>query len=326
MPIHIPLPDAFAEHPFAVKDALDGGVRRGRLRGADLARPFHGVRVALKPERGPGPAAGSEDDTDLAAVLSTCQAYAPRLRTDEMFYGETAALLWQAQLPHRRARSHIHVAVCPPHNASREKGVMGHRIQPRQGLIATRHGLPLTDPATTWLTLASILGLPDLVAVGDYFAHVPPPGHPVDGRPFLTLEQLRSRVTRFHGRGKRRASEALELICTGAESRPESLLRLLLGEARLPTPQVNPEIQDARGDVIGRADLVYRPWKVIVEYDGDQHRTDTYQYEKDMTRLERFHRDRWTVLRVRKHGLFRAPHATVGRVDSALRRAGWSSP
>jgi hypothetical protein len=35
---------------------------------------------------------------------------------------------------------------------------------------------------------------------------------------------------------------------------------------------------------IGRADLVYRQFKVIIEYEGDQHRTDKWQWNFDIGR------------------------------------------
>ncbi|MDF2443165.1 MAG: hypothetical protein JWR01_1368, partial [Subtercola sp.] len=226
--------------------------------------------------------------------------------------------LWDAPLPHRQQVEDIHVAVLAPLNATREAHVVGHQTTLRAGKICVRHGLPVSDPATTWLALAPRLRLHDLVAVGDHLAHIPPPDHPVPGRPYLTLDELDSRVRRFRGRGKSRASEALHLISTRAESRPETLLRLLLHDAQFPVPEVNPEVLDARGRRIGRADLLFRSQRVIVEYDGDQHRTDSVQYEKDMTRLERFHRANWTVIRVRKQGLFVKPWSTVRLVARAL--------
>ncbi|MEA9983733.1 MULTISPECIES: DUF559 domain-containing protein [Subtercola] len=70
--------------------------------------------------------------------------------------------------------------------------------------------------------------------------------------------------------------------------------------------------------------MVYRRWKVIVEYDGDHHRTDDTQYDRDMLRLERFHLDGWSLLRFRKHALFVTPTLTVARIELALRRAGWT--
>jgi hypothetical protein len=38
-------------------------------------------------------------------------------------------------------------------------------------------------------------------------------------------------------------------------------------DAGLPEPEVNPDIRNASGRFVGRGDLVYRRWRVIVEYD-----------------------------------------------------------
>jgi very-short-patch-repair endonuclease len=55
---------------------------------------------------------------------------------------------------------------------------------------------------------------------------------------------------------------------------------------------------------------------VAVEYDGDQHRTDRWQYVKDVRRLEILQRLGWVVIRV-----IAEDHAAdiVRRVRQALR-------
>lgn len=186
--------------------------------------------------------------------------------------------------------------------------------------------LPVSDPAATWLQLAAVLSVDDLVAAGDYLVHEPPVAkrepqhHP---RPLTSIEELRRRVCGFHGRGATKAVAALPLLRTGAESRRESLLRLLLAQHGFPEPDVNDTLFDEFGDKIGRFDLVYWPWKVTVEYDGDQHRTDTRQYEKDQRRLESAVHAGWIVIKVRMAGLGRERAATVSRVEHALRKRGW---
>ncbi|QWT23276.1 DUF559 domain-containing protein [Subtercola sp. PAMC28395] len=308
---HLPAP--LSSRPFSVAEAESLGLSRHTLRRRSLAAPYRGIRVPIAPP--------DEEATELDAVHNACAAYVPRLRAGERFWGPTSAILWGCPLPHRLVDEKIHTAIRPPLNSTRESHVVGHQSRLGAHLPPSfRHGLPVADPLTTWLTLAARLWVHDLVAVADYLAYEPPPSHPVPGRPFVTREDFASGVSRFHGRGKIRASEALPFISTRAESRPETLLRLLLVDAGMPSPEVNPEIEDARGEVIGRADLVFRQQRVIVEYDGDQHRTDTKQYEKDMTRLQRFHLAQWSVLRVRQNGLFIDPASTVRSVASALAR------
>jgi very-short-patch-repair endonuclease len=67
----------------------------------------------------------------------------------------------------------------------------------------------------------------------------------------------------------------------------------------------------------------YRALKLAFEYDGDQHRSSTTQYERDLSRLDAIRRAGWVVIQVRRHGLFSRPDVTVAKVRAALREAGW---
>ncbi|RFA22554.1 endonuclease domain-containing protein [Subtercola boreus] len=192
--------------------------------------------------------------------------------------------------------------------------------------VTQRFGLPVAGAATTWLQLSRELSLGDLVAVGDHLVLEPKVPDGVEHRPYTSIDELRRRSLEYKGPGCSAARRAVGMLRQGAESRPETLLRLLLHAAGLPEPEVNPEIWHSAGYRIGRADLVHPRWRVIVEYDGDQHRTDTTQYEKDMWRVEQFTRDNWDVIRIRKHGLFADPHGTQALVREALARAGWRAP
>ena len=93
--------------------------------------------------------------------------------------------------------------------------------------------------------------------------------------------------------------------------------------AGLPEPEVGVDIYDANGRFLGRADQLFRQWKVISEYDGEQHRTSSTQYDRDETRIENFHRAGFATVRIRKGQLFGRPDSAVKRVTRALRAAGW---
>jgi hypothetical protein len=187
-----------------------------------------------------------------------------------------------------------------------------------------RHGLPCSDAVGTFLELATVLELDDLVAVGDHLVLEPRVLDPGDPRPFVSLAKLREAVEGASGRGVRRARAAAVLVRECVESRPETLLRLLLWRAGLPEPQCGASVTDERGRRIGWFDLVWPEFHVIVEYDGDQHRTSTQQYDTDIRRFDRASDAGHRVIRVRSRGLFTSPTATVERVRTALTRAGWS--
>ena len=52
----------------------------------------------------------------------------------------------------------------------------------------------------------------------------------------------------------------------------ETRIRLELIRARLPRPAVQAELCDASGNFIGRADLYYPDRRLVIEYDGRNHK------------------------------------------------------
>lgn len=101
-------------------------------------------------------------------------------------------------------------------------------------------------------------------------------------------------------------------------------LRLCLVLAGLPMPECNLIIGDDRGPM-GRVDLVYVAYKLIIEYEGDQHRTDRNQWNADIDRHEDFARDHWTLIRVTSERT-RWPRQLVRAVYNALRANGYDGP
>lgn len=338
-----PLPGWNDGQPFSVTTARNVGMSAGRLRGSDLETPFRGVRRlrrSLPVERGAGrdgnPINESETewwrgrngpprrppDADVQEIIADCRALALRLREGEVFCGVTAATLWGVQLPDSARHRELHVGVRRPGRGSRASGTIGHTLSADAEVWRRRHGVPVTDAVSTWFALASVLPLNELIAAGDHLLHSPVIQDLAERRPFICIEDLAGRACGHRGPGSAKARAALPFLVTGAESRPESLLRMLLHDAGLPPPEVNVPVFDEEGQ-IGRFDLVYPEWKVIVEYDGDQHRTDDRQYDRDMVRLERATLATWAVMRVRKFQLFGEPRGTARRIEAALRRGGW---
>jgi hypothetical protein len=61
-------------------------------------------------------------------------------------------------------------------------------------------------------------------------------------------------------------------LAAPAESPMETRLRWLLIEGGLPRPEVQTNLHDDEARFIGRADLYYRSAKLVLEYDGGNHR------------------------------------------------------
>ena len=296
-----PLDPALTARPFSIAEAQATGVGRGRLAASDLARPFHGVRSV--------------------AEHSSHLSYAPRLREGDRFSHTSAAQLWGAPLP-SRFNDAVHVTATGGLAPSRTRGVTGH--QSKFGSAVLRFGLPASDAATTFVELAALLEVNELVAVGDYLILDPHVLDPHDIRPHATMDELRNAVERTPSRGVATARRALGRVRSGVESPKETELRLLLEDAGLPRPECGYQLRDSQGRTIGWFDLAWPEWHAIAEYDGDQHRTSTRQYDRDITRFDRAAEADWRVVRVRNSGL-KHPQVTVDRVVRALEHGGWRS-
>ena len=64
----------------------------------------------------------------------------------------------------------------------------------------------------------------------------------------------------------------LGMLAGPAESPMETRLRWLLLQAGLPRPQVQTDLRDSDGRFVGRADLYYPTARLVIEYDGQNHR------------------------------------------------------
>lgn len=283
---------------FTLADARAAGVNRNRTRASDLEIPFRGVRAS----------AG-----ERAAPTRRVRAYAARMPADHFFSHTTAALLLSFPLPRRLENDpRLHVTVLFPERALRMTGVVGHTVHRRPGLWIV-DGFTMTDPVTTWCDLALTLGLDDLIALGDFLlGKLEPPA---------TRDQLATAVADRAGRrGVQRLRGALEWVRPRVESRRETYLRLMVVRAGFPEPDTNVPLPLRAGRKGARGDLVYLTWRVLVEYDGEQHRTDDAQYARDVERLDDLAADGWRVIRATKAT---DPAEVLARLDEALRARGW---
>lgn len=253
MPPRQELPDWLRAQPFT---PFDHSLKRGRMSGPDLVPMFHGVRTVVG---GPGDWRGLPDDEALRVRCHALLRVAP---FGTFFGGITAARLWGLPLPLGRLQEDcLHTVVWYPDQAANRPGVIGRQINDCDAHRIEIDGLPTIDLPTLFCHLGMLLSEPDLVAVGD--AMILRPVVPSDGppRPFTTVEALRERVSLYRVRGKRRAVRALERMRQGAESRPETLLRLLLVEAGFPEPELNVRLYDRFGTELARVDMLFRQFR-----------------------------------------------------------------
>ncbi|TFC18360.1 DUF559 domain-containing protein [Cryobacterium algoritolerans] len=301
MAVRIPLPDEFGGRAFLVNEARAEGIGRSRLAGSDLQRPFWGIRA---------PTAGCDD------VEALCRALALRMPPNAFYTHVTAAQLMRFPLPRRLETTRpLHVGVAEPARAMDARDIVGHSLRVMTAELAAWGGLSHTGPVRTWLDLASGLSLVELVAVGDHIVH--------REHPLATLLELTEALGRYPSRrGLVRARAALPLLRTGAESPRESALRVIIVLAGLPEPECNVNIFDSNGRFLARGDLVYPEFKLVLEYQGDHHRTDRAQWRRDIRRVQNVEDIGWQMLQFTDDDL-RNPAELVGRIERRLRARGW---
>ncbi|TDQ03741.1 hypothetical protein AXZ95_2038 [Leifsonia sp. 115AMFTsu3.1] len=281
---------------FTTGEALLHGVSRSRLRRGDLTRPHHGVRAI-------GPA------HDL---VERCRAFLPAMTEGMLFSHITAARLHGLPLGREADLDEpLHVSTRAPGRAARHRGIHGHQTRIADDATTTLHGLPVVSAVETWCQLASMLAEDDLVVCGDALVR--------RKEPIATMEQLAAAVASSPRRpGVRLLRCALARVRARTDSPMETVLRLALVRAGLPEPAVNYRIVGPDGDLVAHGDLAYPAAHVVVEYDGDQHRTDTHQYYIDVDRLWRIRTMGWEVVRVNRTHMANDAREAVRRVRLAL--------
>ena len=308
----IPVPTG----PFSVRQARAAGLSSDRLRGGDLVSPFRGVRAAAEP------------DSARAATL----AYAPRLAGTHAFTGPSAAVLWGLPIPARSAGpGSVTIAVAKSRTRSVVRGVITRELKPELFDVVELDGTRVTTPALTWCTLARECSLRELVRIGD--AMISTNDAYVGRRPGFVpvpVADLLAAVRRWKGCvGVGKLRLAVELLRPGVASPPESDLRMVLDDAGFPDFEVNADLWDDDGTFLARPDLLLRELRLIVEYEGDGHRTDQQQFRKDITRIARLESENYTVVRVTADDLYRAPDVLRTRMwkafDLATLRSGLES-
>jgi len=296
-----PLPRHLAGSPFTVSSAEAARVSRKRLRGRDLDRSIWGVRR----------------ETSLPDNLRTrCRSFAVRMPADAIFSHATAALLMNAPLPLKlELDTSVDIAVPAPARSPHARGIRGHSIRVLGDDVAVTDGIRHTSPARTWCDLASKLSLVELVALGDFFIHW--------RQPLASAQQLARKSANYAGQpGMSLIREALPLLSARSESPPESALRVIVVQAALPRPRVNYVVVRLETGTTVRTDLAFDEYKVLLEYQGDYHRTAKGQWRKDMTRRSRLEAEGWIVIEINADDL-RDPVELVRRIESALSRHGW---
>ncbi|KQP68914.1 hypothetical protein ASF40_13245 [Microbacterium sp. Leaf288] len=212
-----------------------------------------------------------------------------------------------------------------PHRSSKATGVRARQFRAGVTAVTERDGFRVTDAATTWAHLAELLTVDELIAVGDAIVRVPRARGMRRGRPsdaHASIADLES-VAAQPRRGAAKLRDALSQIRVGSSSARETELRLALIRAGLPEPELDVDVIASDGTPIGYTELAYAKYRVLIEYEGDHHRRDAAQWERDILKHAACAAEGWEVLRITSAQMKPTPAAAVSRVRTALARAGW---
>ncbi|MFE4197236.1 hypothetical protein ACFRJ9_15335 [Paenarthrobacter sp. NPDC056912] len=302
------LPDHLEATPFTWQEALDAGVSRQRWRHRGLDSPSRGIR---------SPA------TDQVLELSmTVRPYTVITPFSAASHA-TAFVLWE--FPGFLPGSHetvIHISRPDTMAIPRRKDVAGHTGQFFDDEIINHNGLLITSRARTWLDCARKMSIDEITVVADHLLRFPRPEFEGRSAPYCTREDLEGMLDRHKGTpGIRKARLALEQARVGADSAPETRLRLALEWAGLPQAEVNRPTELGSG-VVRQPDLSYPELRVAVEYEGEGH-SDPAQIVRDIEREEDFSRAGWTLVRISKRHMGKDACPAVSKVRNALIDHGW---
>ncbi|AFR30698.1 hypothetical protein [Arthrobacter sp. Rue61a] len=310
MRITAPLPIELQGRSFTLAEQQAAGLPDHRAWNSDLRVASRGIRVPWGKE---------QDPVHTARLLTAVSGGAVCCR-------ETAAMLWGCPLPWDAQHDFlVHLTRADGTFRPQRRGVRGHRMVLMDSDVSAIDGIPVTTPARTWLDLAGVLPFEDLVAAADHFICSQTRSFGHNRVPLCSVDDLKAQVERHAGaRGIRKARAALDLARVGADSVPETRLRLAIGRDSLPEPVLSYVVCDPAGRELVWPDLAFPDFKVAINYDGGHH-LSAAQKESDIRREASLAANGWisvviTVEQVRECGY----DGVVRRIREALIRGGWS--
>ncbi|TDC45121.1 hypothetical protein E1258_30720 [Micromonospora sp. KC207] len=328
MPPQPSRPAALVRQVFRGSEAVRLGLlSRHQLRGASWLRLRHDVYADARLRR----------DHGLA-----CRAAALRLPPEAMLAGPSAAYLHGVE--HAASfTDDVHVLVPRSARIDSQPGIRVHTLGAAPVLLPAGGG-PITRTDDDRAVAAEATAGPAIVdgtAAGARVLRWSTPAQAawetavwleplravaiVDGllgRGLVTPVDLTAVAERNADRpGGRRARWVFGLADGGAQSPPQSHLRVRLVLAGLPRPVTQHPIRLASGLAL-HPDLAWPAYRVAVEYDGHWH-ADAEQLHRDRQRLNHLVGSGWVVLHVTSRRLHRDFPGVAREVRAALVACGW---
>jgi hypothetical protein len=277
-----PVPAELLSRPFTVAEALDLGVSRAVLRRPRFRTPARGVRAST----------GLPDSLEQRCLAVSV------LRPGVVFSHGAAAALCELPVPAR-----LQVVEVTAVGGCRLDDVRGHRSDPGDDVRTLPNGLRVTSGARTWADHGVRLGLDDLVILGDAVLR----------HGWADQAALTAAAAAPGRRGAVRLRTALGLLEPRTDSPMETRLRLLVVRSGLPRPDAGRDVV-VDGCWLARPDLSWPDLRIAVEYDGDHHRTDRTQWQRDIARRRLLEDAGWALVVVTADDVLRHPDLLVARL------------
>ena len=275
--------------PFIGSEALaTGALTRYRLRSR---------YVALHPDVYVAPG------TELTATTRACAAWLWSRRRGIVAGCSASALHGAKWVDHRAPAQLFYQHRRPPAGINTWSDSLAHNE------VWSIGGIRATSAARTAFDIACRNPVGKAVAALDALARATK----------LDIADVELLTKRYKGhRNVRRARRVLTLVDAGAESPRETWLRLLLIDAGYPRPRTQIPVFGDYGELVAVLDMGWEDIKVAVEYEGDHHRSDRRQFNRDIARFEALTTELgWIVVRVTAEDV---PGGILRRVAAAWAR------
>jgi hypothetical protein len=285
-------PALFFDGPFTRAEYLAAGGGRTALKGARYREVVRSIFIEV-----------DQDDADtrvrVALMIHPVAAFASHW---------SACRVLRLPVPDNAFE---HVTVREPDDRRYRPWLKPHVTKRKRGVIVVRR-IPVTDPITTFLQMAGHLSLVDAVVLGDAIVKR------YRIAPRRLVEAARA-STDYYAAAARRAAA---YVRKGVDSPMETRLRMLIVLAGLPEPVVNVVLVHEDGSWRRRFDLCYLKIKLVVEYNGRQHREEP-QRSEDRRRVGELEPDGYLVLPFEAEDIYITPLATLEKVRRQLILRGW---
>lgn len=292
------LPASLADKVFSVQTAASAGLTHHELRARhDIRRVGYGLYAPTSMEVKPGHIAGAICRTVPHAWVSHSSA------ADVL--GITFDDVRETRAPE--------LTVPTARQLVRRSGVQC-QVDEWLGLgVGSFIGVRVSSAPRVWVELASRLSDRRAIMLGDHLVRVPRPNLEDRSHPHMSLDALQAftdeLLARMSGKLPRLVSPAVweqrrnvvtrlkrcaDLIRVGADSPPETALRLAIWRAGLPEPHLQYELTGHDG-ITYSADLAFEHLKIAIHYDGRPHLAREAQ-ARDHRRNNAFSEQGWINL------------------------------